>query len=139
MEKFLVDSSVFLDVLFNTPRKEKAKSYLEEIEKGKSSGVASALCILEVKYHAMKKLGHERGADAAYLIETFRNLEVMPASAEICALAADLRYKYYDKADRPMSFADAVHIATGLACRCTKLLSSDGDFRHIDEIPSDVY
>ena len=139
MERLYLDSYVFLDVIFGSPKKEKAGEYLSLVQKKGATGAVSAFCLLEVKYHVMKRLGHDKAEDACYLIQSMPNLEVVAVSAEIAERAADIRFRYYDKKNRPMSFGDAVHIATAIEARCSKIVSGENDFKSIEEIKSEIY
>lgn len=139
MEKILLDSYVLLDVILNSDKAPLAKKYLADVEKGKVTGVVSTFCLLEVKYHVMKRLGHEKGEDACFLIRRMPNMEVISVSKNIAELAADIRNKYYDKKNRPMSFGDAVHIATAIESNCSRVVSGESDFKDIEEIKSEIY
>ncbi|MBI5036111.1 PIN domain-containing protein [Candidatus Micrarchaeota archaeon] len=138
-ERVLVDSSVFLELLLEGERSGQAKKLLSGIKEGKRHGVVSAFSIAEVKYHVLRKLGHAEAAEAAYLVEAFPNVEVVDVTAAIAADAADLRYKYYDRKNRPVSFGDAVQIATALYAGCTAIISGDADFKGLEEIRAEIY
>ena len=139
MEKILLDSYVLLDVILNSDKAPLAKKYLADVEKGKVTGVVSTFGLLEVKYHVRKRLGHEKGEDACFLIRRMPNMEVISVSKNIAELAADIRNKYYDKKNRPMSFGDAVHIATAIESNCSRVVSGESDFKDIEEIKSEIY
>ena len=110
-----------------------------QIEKGKAKGIVSTFCLLEVKYHVMKRLGHDKAEDACFFIRRMPNLEVVSISKNIAERAADIRFKYYDRKNRQMSFGDAVHIATGIESDCTLIVSGEEDFQDLKEVKSEIY
>ncbi len=139
MKKTYLDSCVFLDAVLGSEKAENALAILRRVENGREKGAASTFCILEIRYHVMKKLGHEKAAEACYLVQTLSNLEVIPPSIEIMEKAADLRFKYYDKKKKQMSFVDAVHAATALVAGCDKIISGNKDFVGLEEIRCETY
>ncbi len=139
MEKIFLDSYVFLDVILGTDKKGKAIFYLKKVQKKNAIGVIDSLCLLEIKYHVMRKLGHEKGEDACYFIKSFPNLEILPVSSELAEHAADIRFAYYDKKNRALSFADAVHISAAIKSKCSKIVSGEQDFAELTEIKSEIY
>jgi len=67
------------------------------------------------------------------------DFECLPLVAPVAAYAARLRYEYYDREERPLSSADAVHLATAVVNdECTVLHSGDPDFADVDELETVV-
>lgn len=139
MQKILLDSSVFLEVMLKGTRERQAAAVLAAVSGGRAEGVVSALSIAEVKYHALRKLGHARASEAAYLVQNFPNSRVVDVTPGMASTAADLRFKYYDRRNRQMSFADAVLAATALQAGCSKIVSGDSDLKGLEEIAFEGY
>ncbi len=139
MEKTFVDSTVFLDLFTASHRAEKAQGYLRQIQHGKRPAVTSTFALLEIKYHLRRRLGHEKAEQAAYIIQTIPNLVVADLTQDVAAMAADVRFKYYDKKEKPLSFGDAIHIATAARTGCKIILTADRDFLGVDEIKAEIY
>ncbi len=139
MDKVLLDASVFLEHILAGKRAQKAKALLDEVESGKRSAVISALCVAEVKYTTLKKLGHEKGDKIGYLVASLKNTDVVNVTPKIAFLAAELRFKYYDRKQRKVSLADAVNIATALDTGCGKIFTGDKDLVGLDEIAAESY
>ncbi|MDP2717284.1 MAG: type II toxin-antitoxin system VapC family toxin [Candidatus Micrarchaeota archaeon] len=139
MERTFVDSTVFLDLFTQSQRAERAREYLRQIQQGKRPAATSTFALLEVKYHLRRRLGHEKAEQAAYIIQTIPHLAVFELTQTIAAMAADIRFKYYDKKQKPVSFGDAIHIATAVHAACTRILTADSDFLGLDEIKAETY
>ncbi len=138
MVKILPDSSVFLDYFLRGPKKEKSRRYVLELSENKGSGVISSICLLEVKYHITRNLGHQKAEEAMFFIKNIENLTIVDLNDNIAEMAADIRIKYYSK-ECPLSFADAIHVATAIVANCGKIVSADADFSYIKEIKSEKY
>ena len=128
-----IDSWVWIEVFSEGERYEKAREILKTISDGEI-GVISAICIAEIKYRITKKFGSDYAYEVIYLIENYPNLKIMPVTAEVAKLAADLRVKYYKKPDKTVSYADMINLATALLTGCDVLYSGDPDFEGIEEI-----
>ena len=136
--KVLFDSFVFLDLFLRQKGEETAEKYLNDAAEGKTSTVVSSLCILEVKYHLLRKASEEKALDAIEYIKSMPEIEIVEATTEICELAASIRNKYYSN-ERQLSFGDAVHIATAIKSGCKKIITGDADFKNLEEIATEVY
>ncbi len=101
-------------------------------------GVISALVLTEVKYRLARHSGATLAGEAMRSVQSFPQLEIIPATREIALSAADLWHKYYRKGGRELSHIDAVHLATAVATECEVLYSGDPDFADIEEIPTEV-
>ena len=112
---------------------------------GESSGMASDVvampdkitstaALLEVKYHSSKRFSHENAEKIIYLIENDHSTTILPLNIHIAKLAANLKLKYYDKKNRPISFIDCINLATAISSGCDKFYTGDPDFDGISEI-----
>lgn len=139
MKKIFLDSYIFLEVFLNGSKQVRAEHILSKIKNGEFHCIISAFALLEIKYHILRKLGHENAERAAYILRTYPNIGIVDMDEPIAELAANIRFKYYDKNKRPMSFGDAVHIATAIHTECDMLISGEEDFRNLDEIKTEIY
>lgn len=138
-KKILLDSHVFLDYFLRSENEKKAKELVSTVINGKAGGIVSAIALAEIKYKILKMLGHDKAENAMFLIKNAPNMIVVDVSDDIAESAADIRYKYYKKNEREMSYADAIQIATALVSECTLIVSGDPDFEGLDEIKIEVY
>ena len=138
MGKVLLDSSVFLHHFLQGPKKEKSRVIISNLVANRLSGIISSVCLMEVKYHVMQEKGHKKAEEIMFLIKKIENVEIIEVSEQIAERAADIRRKYYSK-ERPMSFADAIHIATAIEKNCSKIIAADSDFDDIKEIRTETY
>ena len=136
--KILFDSFVFLDLFLRQKGEASAEKYLKDAANGTITPVISSLCILEVKYHILRRGGEEKALDAIEFIKAMPEIEIIDASTEICELAASIRSKYYSNS-RQLSLGDSVHIATAMKSGCDKIVTGDTDFKDLDEIRAEVY
>ncbi|HIH23208.1 TPA: type II toxin-antitoxin system VapC family toxin [Candidatus Micrarchaeota archaeon] len=139
MEKWLLDSHVFLDYFLKSEKEKIAKDRITAIATGKTNGIISTIALLEVKYRMLKKLNHDKAEEAMFLIKNMPNMEIINVDHTVAETAADMRFKYYKKNEKEMSYADAIHIATAVVNRCSLIITGDSDFEKIDEIKTEVY
>ena len=139
MEKILLDSHVFLDYFLKSEKEKMAGEIITKIINGKLSGFVSTIAIAEVKYKMLKLLGHERAENSIFLIKNSPNLKIIDIDHNIAEMAADIRYKYYKKNERELSYADAIHISTALITGCDLIITGDSDFKNIQEIKTEIY
>lgn len=131
-----IDSWVWIEYFSEDERWKKAKRILKKLEEEK--GVVSSLVLAEVRYRILSKFGTEKADRVIHAIESFENLQVVPVTAEVAKYGADLRNKYYQRGERELSYADAVHLATAVLVDCDRLYSGDPDFEEIEEIETKV-
>ena len=139
MENILLDASVFLEYFLKGAKLEKSRKYINELLENKNLGIISTMCILEVKYHIIRRLGHEKAEEAVFFIKNCKNLKICDLDDKIAEIAADIKIKYYNKDESPLSFADAIHVATAIQNKCRKLVTADSDFKGIKEIKAELY
>ncbi len=126
-----LDSWVFLELL---SKGEKINSVVEIFKAASKEGFAfSTIGLFEIKYRLMQLKDHTEVHQAMALIESLPSLHVVPVFGVVSKLAADLRYKYYNKT-RQLSIADTIHLATAIKSGCSTLYTGDPDFRDIAEI-----
>lgn len=138
MGTILLDSSVFLDYFLKGPKLEKSRKIIYDLTHATLKGRVSSVCLMEVKYHMIKERGHDSAEEVMFFIKKINNLEIVFLTDKIAERAADIRIKYYSK-ERPLSFADAAHIATAIEMNCSKIITADSDFNGIKEIRTEIY
>ena len=131
-----VDSWVWIEYFSEDERWKEAEAVLEKLEREK--GIISSLVLAEVRYRILRKFGSEKADRVIHAIESFEKLQVVPVTAEVAKYGADLRDKYYQRGEKELSYADAIHLATAVLTSCGKLYSGDPDFEGIEEIETRV-
>ena len=131
-----IDSWVWIEYFSEDERWKEAESVLQSLEEEK--GIISSLVLAEVRYRILRKFGTEKADRVINAIECFENLQVVPVTAEVAKYGADLRDKYYQRGEKELSYADAIHLATALLVDCGKLYSGDPDFEGIEETTTEV-
>lgn len=131
-----VDSWVWIAFFAADDRWRDAEAVLERIpEKG---AVIAPTVLMEVRYRVGQKFDAERADRVVETIQRFEELEVVPATAEAALTAARLREKYYQRGERELSYADAIHLAIAVMTGCGVLYSGDSDFDELDEIETEI-
>lgn len=131
-----IDSWVWIEYFSEDERWREAEKVLQKVEREK--GFVSSRVLAEVRYRILRKFDAEKADRVLNTIESFENLQVMPVSAEVAKYGADLRNKYYQRGEKELSYADAIHLATAVMAQCKKLYSGDSVFLDIDEIKTEV-
>jgi predicted nucleic acid-binding protein len=127
-----LDSWVFLEFFQDDDRADAAEAVLERIDD--DGAVIAPTVLMEVRYQIRRKYGSDDAERVTAAIESLDGLEVLPVTAEVAITAADLRDKYYQRRDRELSYADAIHLATAVLTDCDTLYTGDSDFRDLEEI-----
>ncbi|EMA35791.1 type II toxin-antitoxin system VapC family toxin [Halococcus hamelinensis] len=131
-----VDSWVWIEFFAADDRWRDAEAVLERIpERG---GVVATTVLMEVRYRIGEKFDAERAERVVGTIQRFEELEVVPITADAALTAARLREKYYQRGERELSYADAIHLALAMMTGCETLFSGDPDFEGLDEIETEV-
>jgi predicted nucleic acid-binding protein len=133
---FFVDSWVFLEFFQDDERASAAEAVLERI--ASESAVVAPTVLLEVRYQIRRKYGGDEADRVTSAIRTLDGLEVVPITADVAVTAADVRDKYYQRRDRELSYADAIHVATALLTDCETLYTGDPDFHGLDELDTEI-
>ncbi|WP_233553987.1 PIN domain-containing protein [Halococcus sp. IIIV-5B] len=91
---------------------------------------------MEVRYRIGKTFDAGRAERVVGIIQRFE--EVVPITADAALTAARLREKYYQRGERVLSYADAIHLALAMMTGCETLCSGDPDFEGADEIETEI-
>ena len=115
---------------------EKAEHVVARLQNEK--GIISSVTLMEVRYRFLRKYGREKADRVIHIIESFKNLEIVPVTSGVAKYAADLRDTYYQKGQRELSYGDAIHLATAILVGCERLYSGDPDFENIRKIHTEI-
>lgn len=103
-----------------------------------AGAVTSTITLLETAYILGREID-QSGADyVTSAIEDFESIHVIPVTAEIALYAAELRARY-NRQERQLSYADAIHLATAVLTDCDRLQTGDADFEGVTEIEAIVH
>ncbi|HET7323756.1 MAG TPA: PIN domain-containing protein [Halococcus sp.] len=131
-----VDSWVWIEFFAEDERWRDAESVLERIPE--EGAVIAPTVLMEVRYRIGQKFDAERADRVVETIQRFEELEVVPVTTEAALTAARLREKYYQRGERELSYADAIHLAIAVMTGCETLYSGDSDFDELDEIEAEI-
>ncbi|SNZ15702.1 Predicted nucleic acid-binding protein, contains PIN domain [Natronoarchaeum philippinense] len=132
-----LDSWVWLEYGFRGESWERARDAIEEARS--NGGVVSAIALAEVDYILARDVDREAADLVTGAIEGFDAIDVVPVSSEVALYASQLRSKYYQRRERELSYADAIHLATAALLDCTVLYTGDSDFEDVEEVDAVVY
>ena len=118
------DTGFFLSYANNHPR---ALEIWQELVDGLHTLIVSTLTINEILVYFYRRGDGERGREWIDLVVETSSIEIVPVSVEIAARSA--RYRY----GMGLPIVDSVILATFLERGCEKMLSTDDDFRIVDE------
>lgn len=134
-----LDSWVWLEFLLSGDRDAQAEEVIERADAADEGGLIAPTVVAEVSYRVHVVEGEELATEAIRAIHAFEYIESVPLVDELAAYAAKLRFEYYQRGDRDLSYADALHLAVAIAHdECHTLCSGDPDFEDIDEIDTIV-
>lgn len=102
-----------------------AKNIFKKIEDGKISAVISTLVFAELLVPAFRTNENKRAEKIIYILSNFPNLKIVPLTAEISTVAAQLR------AIHGLRTPDAIHAATALESKTKGIITNDKDFQKI--------
>jgi predicted nucleic acid-binding protein len=119
-----VDTGFFLAYANNHPR---ALAVWQELVDGLHKLVVSTLTIHEILVYLYRRGDGDRGQEWITLMVETSNIEVVPVSVQIAARAAGHRH------GMGLPTVDSVILATFLEQCCDSMLSTDDDFRIVDE------
>ncbi len=123
MTKVFVDTGIFVSVLNEEPKYEKAATFLENVMQNKFDAFISVITISEILsvYH---KISEKEAIRAKAYIETiFGKDMIVPVIKEIAEIAGKI------KATHKMSLGDAVIVASSIMMGCNYLVSLDPEIR----------
>lgn len=104
-----------------------------------AGAVTSTITLLEVAYILARDIDRSGADFVTSAIEDFESIHVVPVTSEIARYAGELRSRYYDRQDRQLSYADAIHLATAVLTDCDRLQTGDTDFEGVTEIEARVH
>jgi predicted nucleic acid-binding protein len=131
-----VDSWVWIEFFAEDDRWRDAEAVLERIPE--DGAVLAPTVLMEVWYRIQEKTDIERADRVVETIQRFEGLEIVPVTTEAALTAARLREKYYQRGERELSYADAIHLAIAVMTGCETLYSGDPDFEGLDEIETEI-
>ncbi|MFQ3318083.1 MAG: putative nucleic acid-binding protein [Natronomonas sp.] len=130
-----LDSWIWLEFLFDGEQADEAAAVIQQADSADEVGLITPTVIAEVSYRVRVVDGEETATEAVRAIRDYDHIESLPLVDEIAEYAAELRYKYYDRGSRELSYADCIHLATAsVHDDCRALYSGDPDFADVDEI-----
>jgi len=132
-----LDSWVWLEFGFRDEQWELAADAIDEARR--EGGAFSTIGLTEVDYILTREIDRETADFVTSAIEDFETIHVVPVSKEIAMYASELRSKYYQRRERELSYADAIHLATAAVLDCDRLYTGDSDFEDLDEIDAVVH
>lgn len=131
-----VDSWVWIDFFAEDDRWRDAEAVLERIPE--EGAVIAPTVLMEVWYRIEQKADTEQADQVVDAIQRFEELEVVPVTTDAALTASRLREKYYQRGERELSYADAIHLAIAVMTGCEVLCSGDPDFEGLDEIEAEI-
>ena len=134
-----LDSWVWLEFLFDGEGAAEAEAIIQRADDPDEGGLIAPTVVTEVSYRVRSVEDDETAEEAIRAIHDFEHIESLPLIDEIAEYAAELRFKYYRRGERELSYADAIHLATAAVHdECHTLYSGDPDFEGIEEIETVV-
>lgn len=135
-----LDSWVWLEFLFSGEAAASSEEVIQRADSPDEGGLIAPTVIAEVSYRVRSVEDEETADDAVRALRAFEHIESVPLVDELGAYAARLRFKYYRRDDRELSYADALHLAVASAHDdCRALYSGDPDFPDVDEVETVVF
>lgn len=131
-----LDSWVWIEFFAEDERWRDAEAVIERIPE--EGAVLAPTVLMEVRYRIGQKYDTERADRVVDVIQRFDELEIAPITTEAALTAARLREKYYQRGERELSYADAIHLAIAVMTGCETLYSGDPDFDGLDEIETAI-
>ena len=135
-ERIYLDSWVWIEYFTTGQKSDKAEKIIESLEV--KQGIISTIVILEVQYRLATKLGADVAEEIIRAVQSFESLSILPVTKQVVKSAVEIRLKYYHRKTRPLSYGDAIHIATAILARCDRIYSGDSDFENISEIHTEI-
>jgi predicted nucleic acid-binding protein len=133
-----LDSTVIIDLLLGTEAQSKqASAYFRTVRE--HGGIISAASLTEVAFLLERHEGKDAAAEAVALLQDYSSLNIANVTPEIAALAGSLRANYYHRIRKPLSYIDAIILATAIKHGASKLVTKDADFEGITELKIERY
>lgn len=126
-----LDSWVWLEFLLGGDRDDAAEELIERASD--DGGLIAPTVIAEVSYRLRAVRDEPTAVEAVGAIRDFERIRCPPLVDEVGEYAAALRFDYYDRGERELSYADAIHLATAaIHDGCHTLYSGDPDFSGLE-------
>lgn len=130
-----LDSWVWLEYVFDGDEADAAERVIQEANSADVGGLVTPTVTAEVAYRVRAAMDDDTAEDAVQAIRDFEHVECVPLVDELGEYAAQLRHKYYDRRERELSYADAIHLAVASTVDdCDRLYTGDPDFEGVDEV-----
>ena len=130
-----LDSWVWLEFIFSGEKAAAAESLIERANTADEGGLIAPTVIAEVSYRIRTVENESTATEAISAIRDYDHIDCMPLIDDIAEYAAELRFTYHSRAERELSYADAIHLAmAAVHDDCHTLYSGDPDFTDVDEI-----
>lgn len=134
-----LDSWVWLEYLFSGEKDDEAEALIERANTSEEGGLVTPTVFAEISYRIRVVDGDETAEETVRAIHDYEHIDSVPLIDDIAEYAAELRHKYYQRGERELSYADAIHLATAVVHDdCDALYSGDPDFAGLDEIETVV-
>ncbi|WP_311170173.1 type II toxin-antitoxin system VapC family toxin [Halobellus ordinarius] len=134
-----LDSWIWLEYLFSGENEDEAEAVIQRANTSEAGGIITPTVLAEVSYRLRVVENDEMADEALGAIHDYEHIDSVPVIDEIAEYAAELRYEHYDRGERELSYADAIHLATAVVHDdCDALYSGDPDFAILDEIETVV-
>ena len=107
---------------------DKARAIFRYLDEGRLSVITSTIALSETLVKPIRE--HDEALVNAYseLFESTAGLSMMPVSAAVARLSAQLRAHY------ELKTPDALHLATALEAHCDAFLTNDKGFKRVSEL-----
>lgn len=134
-----IDSWIWLEYVFEGEAWEAAEAAIERADTADRGGIVPATVIAEVSYRIRVERDAATAAEAIDAIRSFDHIDILPVTDDIAEYGAALRERYYERGDRALSYADAIHLAMAAAvAECEALYTGDPDFEGVEEVETVV-
>jgi predicted nucleic acid-binding protein len=134
-----LDSWVWLEFLFDGDSAAEAEAVIQRANDPDEGGLIAPTVVAEVSYRVRSVEDEGTAEEAIRAIRDYEHVESLPLIDEIAEYAAELRFRYYRRGARELSYADAIHLATAsVHDECHTLYSGDPDFEGVEEIETVV-
>lgn len=131
-----IDSWVWIEYFAEDNRWRDAESVLKKVPT--DGAVITPTVLMEVHYRIDQKTNERRADRVIDTIRRFDELDIVPVTTEVALNAAKLQEKHYQRGERELSYADAIHLAAALMTDCETLYSGDSDFEGLEEIETEI-
>lgn len=134
-----LDSWVWLEYLFEGDEWQEAKAVIQRADTPEVGGIVAATVVTEVSYRVRRAKDTRAASEAISALRDLDHVEILSVTDAVAEYAAELRDGYYQRRDRELSYADAIHVAMAASVsECDTLYTGDPDFEAVDEVETVV-